>query len=100
MKGNKLILTMRKIGFFGGTGFVGTAFYNFVTSKSLPFQLFRISRNASLLGMDDCLDCDANNQDTFLDLPDFDIVIHGVVDSTIGHQIAGYAKLKIDHNNN
>ena len=44
--------------------------------------------------MRDCINCDVNNHDSLVGLPDFDVVIHGVADSTIGPQLPGYAKIE------
>lgn len=85
---------MTRVGFFGGTGFIGTAFRKFVADQPPSFQLVSLSRTASRLQLPDCIDCDVSSPASFVGLPEFDVIIHGVADSTIGHKVPDYTKIE------
>lgn len=85
---------MYKVGFFGGTGFLGKAVKRFLHfNNNKEFDFFYLSRKNNLNFDKNFIFCDALRKETFPNDIDFDIVIHGISDSTISSNVTNYQKL-------
>lgn len=84
---------MIKIAFFGGTGFLGSAFLEYIKSNNIKnLNLIQISRHLKK-NFNNSIQIDATKKNDFLKLPDFDVVIHGVADSSLGPELEAYTKI-------
>lgn len=85
---------MYKVGFFGGTGFFGKAVKRFLRcNNAKEYEFFYLGREKDLNFDKNFIFCDALSEETFPKKINFDIVIHGISDSTISSKVANYQKL-------
>ena len=84
-----------KIGFFGGTGFFGSSIVRFInSSKYREKSVFFIGRTPKENIISNFLHCDVSEKTKFPENIKFDVVIHGVSDSTDTSKTLDYQKIE------
>jgi len=84
---------MVKVGFFGGSGFLGSAFDEYVYNYDHDIQLTVLSRSKKNEIKSHFMPVDALLEDNLSALPRFDVIIHGIADSTNGPRLSDHEKI-------
>lgn len=82
-----------RVAFFGGTGFLGSSFTNYLIQNKISLTLEVISRSSETSKNFVHRKCNVNHIDSLNNLPSYDIVIHGVSDSSRGPLMEPHEKI-------
>jgi len=84
---------MVKVGFFGGSGFLGSAFDVYAYKNDHDIQLTILSRRKKNEIKSHFISVDALLADNLNNLPRYDVIIHGIADSTNGPRLSDHEKI-------
>lgn len=85
---------MLKVGFFGGSGFLGSAFDDHMQTNQTDIQLTVLSRAMRSGIRSQFLTVDASLEESFNKFPPYEVVIHGVADSQNGPRLPAHEKIE------
>lgn len=84
---------MVEVGFFGGSGFLGSAFDEYSYENEHDIQLTILSRSKKNGIKSHFMPVDALLEDHLNNLPRYDVIIHGIADSTNGPRLSDHEKI-------
>ena len=84
---------MVKVGFFGGSGFLGSVFDKYIFNYDKDIELTILSRNKKSEIKSNFLSVDALIEQNMNTLPPFDVVVHGIADSTNAPGLSEHEKI-------
>lgn len=84
---------MAKVGFFGGSGFLGLAFDEYIFNHDHDIHLTILSRSKKSEIKSHFLPVDASVEENLRALSHYDVIIHGIADSTNGPQLSDHEKI-------